>query len=179
MTDGALILVVDDNEMNRDVLARRLQRQKYAVEVAENGEQALNMLQARPYDLILLDIQMPVLNGYDVLERVKADDTLRDIPVIMITAVDDLDSVVKCIELGAEDYLFKPFNPVLLRARVGASLERHRRRSSRPELKPVLTDLTATLERLQAGNLDADQMTLVNQLMEDTRRIAQLLNIEE
>ena len=116
----ALILVVDDNEMNRDMLSRRLKRQDYEVIVAEDGEQALSMVREHPFDLVLLDIMMPNISGYEVLERLKQDDETRHIPVIMISAVDDLDSVVRCIELGAEDYLFKPFNPVLLKARVGA-----------------------------------------------------------
>ena len=125
MSEGK-ILVVDDNEMNRDMLSRRLQRQKYDVDVAENGVSAIEMMRGAPYDLVLLDIMMPKMNGYEVLETVKADGDLKDIPIIMISAVDDLDSVVKCIEMGAEDYLFKPFNPVLLKARVGASLDKKR-----------------------------------------------------
>ena len=118
------ILVVDDNEMNRDMLSRRLHRLGHEVAVAEDGERALEVMREQSFDLVLLDIMMPKMNGYEVLEQAKADDALRRIPVIMISAVDDLDSVVKCIELGAEDYLFKPFNPVLLKARVGASLEK-------------------------------------------------------
>jgi DNA-binding response OmpR family regulator len=120
-----MILVVDDNEMNRDMLARRLKRQGYTVEMAEDGQMALDMLAEKDYGLVLLDIMMPRLNGYEVLEQIKADSRLRRLPVIMISAVDDLDSVVKCIELGAEDYLFKPFNPVLLKARVDASMRRN------------------------------------------------------
>lgn len=119
-----LVLVVDDNEMNRDMLARRLKRQNLDVEVVENGQRALEVMQYKPFDLVLLDIMMPGMSGYDVLSTLKSDPHLRNIPVIMISAVDDLDSVVKCIEMGAEDYLFKPFNPVLLKARVSASLER-------------------------------------------------------
>lgn len=126
MADTAKILVVDDNEMNRDMLSRRLRRQKHDVVVAEDGQQALDMVQAQDFDLILLDIMMPNISGYDVLEQVKNDPQKNYIPIIMISAVDDLDSVVKCIELGAEDYLFKPFNPVLLKARVNASLRKNR-----------------------------------------------------
>ncbi|NWG17238.1 MAG: response regulator [Chloroflexi bacterium] len=124
--EDALILVVDDNEMNRDMLSRRLERQGYRPMLAEDGLQALEMVRAHSFDLILLDIMMPRLNGYQFLEQVKADAVLRHIPVIVISAVDDLDSVVKCIEMGAEDYLFKPFNPILLKARIGASLEKKR-----------------------------------------------------
>jgi class 3 adenylate cyclase len=121
---GAFLLVVDDNEVNRDILARRLARQGYAVTTAEHGRAALARLAERPYDLVLLDVMMPELNGYQVLQRMKADRSLRHIPVIMISALDEVDSVVRCIELGAEDYLPKPFNPVLLRARLEACLEK-------------------------------------------------------
>ena len=130
MTDeGPALLVVDDNEDNRYTLIRRLKREGYGnLAVAENGQQALDLLNERRFDLVLLDIMMPVMNGYEVLERIKSDMQLRDIPVIMISAVDELDSVVRCIELGAEDHLPKPFNAVLLKARVGASLEKKRLR---------------------------------------------------
>jgi phosphoserine phosphatase RsbU/P len=122
------LLVVDDNEMNRDMLSRRLRRLGYEVDVACDGAEALGLLSADSHDVLLLDIMMPGLDGYQVLERVKADAALRDLPVIMISALDDVDSVVRCIELGADDHLPKPFNPVILRARVGACLEKKRLR---------------------------------------------------
>jgi adenylate cyclase len=126
-TAEAALLVVDDNEDNRYALTRRLVREGYAsVATAVDGGQALALLRSKPFDLVLLDIMMPNVNGYEVLAQMKGDDRLRHIPVIMISAVDEIDSVVKCIELGAEDYLPKPFNPTLLRARIGASLERKR-----------------------------------------------------
>lgn len=125
---SGVILVVDDNENNRDLLARRLSRQGHQVTTAETGRQALELLNREKFDLIVLDIMMPEMNGYEVLEYLKAHPGLRHIPVIMISAIDDLDSIARCIELGAEDYLFKPFNPVLLKARVGASLEKKRLR---------------------------------------------------
>ncbi len=119
------LLVVDDNETNRYTLIRRLRRDGYSdIEEAENGRQALEMLRLRRFDLVLLDITMPEMNGYDVLAQVKSDMDLRDIPVIMISALDEMESVVRCIELGAEDYLPKPFDAVLLKARVSASLEK-------------------------------------------------------
>ena len=125
------ILVVDDNDDNRYTLTRRLKRLGYGdVDIAENGRIALEKIEQRPFDLVLLDIMMPEINGYEVLERIKADEALRHIPVIMISAVDEIDSVVKCIEMGAEDYLSKPFNPVLLAARVGATLEKKKLRDS-------------------------------------------------
>jgi serine phosphatase RsbU (regulator of sigma subunit) len=122
------LLVVDDNEANRDMLARRLSHEGYRVETAEHGRKALEMIKSQPVDLVLLDVMMPEMNGYEVLEQLKADSTLRDIPVIMISALDEIESVVRCIEMGAEDYLSKPFNPVLLRARVTACLEKKRLR---------------------------------------------------
>jgi adenylate cyclase len=125
--DQSALLVIDDNEDNRYTLSQRLKRQGYAnVTTAKDGIEGLDLLRSRPFDLVLLDIMMPGLNGYQVLEQLKADDRLRHVPVIMISAVDELDSVIRCIELGAEDYLPKPFNPTLLRARVGACLEKKR-----------------------------------------------------
>jgi len=123
----AALLVVDDIDDNRFALTRRLAREGYPnLATADNGRQALEMLNSKPFDLVLLDIMMPDMNGYEVLAQMKADGKLRHIPVIMISAVDEVESVVRCIELGAEDYLPKPFNPTLLRARVGACLERKR-----------------------------------------------------
>ncbi len=116
------ILVVDDNEMNRDMLSRRLERRGYAVATAEDGRRALAMIEDGAFDLVLLDIMMPEVNGYEVLERLKADGARRHIPVIMISAVDEMESVVRCIKLGAADYLPKPFDVTLLQARVEASL---------------------------------------------------------
>jgi adenylate cyclase len=127
--DACSLLVVDDNEDNRFALTRRLAREGYTdIATAENGRQALDLLRSRPFDLVLLDIMMPELNGYQVLERLKADESLRHIPVIMVSAVDEFDSVIHCIELGAEDYLPKPFNATLLKARLGACLEKKRLR---------------------------------------------------
>ncbi|WP_298932351.1 SpoIIE family protein phosphatase [uncultured Ramlibacter sp.] len=122
------LLVVDDNEMNRDLLSRRLQRQGFLVELAQDGQQALEAIAAQAFDLILLDIMMPVMNGYDLLERLKADPALRHIPVIMITAIDDAESIARCIDMGAEDHLPKPFNPAILRARVDSALAKKRLR---------------------------------------------------
>jgi sigma-B regulation protein RsbU (phosphoserine phosphatase) len=120
------VLVVDDTDVNRDLLARRLRALGHEVTIAENGRRALELLSERDFDLVLLDIMMPELDGYQVLERIHGDEDMRHVPVIMISAVDEVESVVRCIELGAADYLPKPFNPVLLRARVGATLERKR-----------------------------------------------------
>ncbi len=122
------VLIVDDNEMNRDMLSRRLEKQGHTIAAAENGRRALDLLRAEPFDLVLLDVMMPEMNGYQTLEAIKSDSLLRHVPVIMISAVDEVESVVRCIEMGAEDYLPKPFNPVLLRARIGAVLEKKRLR---------------------------------------------------
>jgi adenylate cyclase len=120
------ILVVDDNTTNRDLLFRRLSHDGHYVARAASGRRALEILEVEDFDLILLDLLMPGLNGFQVLELLKADDRLHDIPVIMISGLQETDSVIRCIEAGAEDYLAKPFNPVLLRARISACLERRR-----------------------------------------------------
>jgi serine phosphatase RsbU (regulator of sigma subunit) len=126
--DAARILIVDDTESNRDLLSRRLEKQGHVVAAVEGGAAALERLRAEPFDLVLLDIMMPDMNGYEVLERLKADRDLRHLPVIMITAITEMESVVRCIELGAEDHLPKPFNATLLRARIESSLARKRLR---------------------------------------------------
>jgi putative two-component system response regulator len=120
------LLVVDDNENNRDMLSRRLMRLGYVVHTAEDGLAALKMMASVKFDLVLLDVMMPGLDGYEVLQRMKSDENLRDIPVLMISALQEIESIVRCITLGAEDYLPKPFDPVLLKARVGACLEKKR-----------------------------------------------------
>ena len=127
---AARILVVDDQPENCAVLVRRLEREGHSCVSLHDGETALARLDAEPFDLVLLDIMMPGIDGREVLRRIKADEELRHIPVIMISALDQLESVVQCIERGAEDYLPKPFNPVLLRARIGASLDRKRLRDA-------------------------------------------------
>lgn len=132
------VLVVDDVENNRDVLSRRLERQGYSVATAENGRQALVRLRGETFDLVLLDIMMPQMDGYEVLQHLKADEALRHIPVIMISALSELDSVVRCIGMGAEDYLPKPFEPTLLKARLGACLEKKRARDREQELAAAL-----------------------------------------
>lgn len=118
------ILVADDDEGNRTMLGRRLTRLGYQVTLAENGRAALESLRTGRFDLLLLDIQMPELNGYEVLEQMKADPALRDIPVVVLSASDENERVARCVEMGAEDYLPKPFDPVLLQARIGACLEK-------------------------------------------------------
>ncbi len=130
----ARLLVADDNKVNRLLLGRSLEQQGHRVATAENGRIALEMLRADPYDLLLLDIEMPEMDGFQVLEQLTADRALRDLPVIVTSSLEGLENVVRCIELGAEDYLAKPVNPVLLRARIGASLEKKRLRDQQKEL---------------------------------------------
>jgi adenylate cyclase len=132
--DSSHILVVDDNKMNRLLLARGLEQQGHRVSFAENGRQALEMLHGGCFDLVLLDVLMPEMDGYQVLGQLTADSELKNVPVIMVSAVGELDSVVKCIEMGADDYLPKPINPVLLKARIGSSLEKKRLRDQQREL---------------------------------------------
>jgi class 3 adenylate cyclase len=117
------ILVVDDNAANRDLLGRRLERAGHQVTEADGGVAALELLERESFDLVLLDLIMPEVTGYEVLTRMKSQPATADIPVIMISAIDDLDSIVRCIEAGAVDYLPKPFDPTLLYARIGATLE--------------------------------------------------------
>src|SRR5919202_1580738 len=122
----ASVLVVDDDAINRMLLARTLEHDGHCVRVAENGRRALEMLRARQFDVVLLDVLMPELDGCEVLEQIEGDEALRHIPVIMVSAIDEIDTVVRCIETGAWDYLQKPFDPVLLRARLRACLGRKR-----------------------------------------------------
>ena len=122
------ILVVDDDAANRDVLSRRVRSQGAEVEVAASGREALEILRAGEFDVVLLDVMMPDMNGYQVLREMKADTSLRDVPVVMISALNQVESTVRCIQLGAEDYLTKPFDPTLLRARLGACIEKKRLR---------------------------------------------------
>jgi class 3 adenylate cyclase len=128
------ILIVDDNKVNRLLLARTLEKMGHTMSFAENGRQALDMLHAESFDLMILDVLMPELDGFQVLEQVVADQHLRNIPVIMASSSDELDMVVRCIEIGAEDYLHKPVNPVLLKARINASLEKKRLRDQQRDL---------------------------------------------
>jgi len=177
--DGPALLVVDDNDDNRYTLTRRLTREGYTnLTTATNGREALDLLQSKPFDLILLDIMMPDMNGYEVLERMKAGGELHNIPVIMISALSEIDSVIRCIELGAEDYLPKPFNPTLLRARVGASLEKKRLRD---DVKASLARLEQEMDaarKLQLGMLPLyfpactpEQPVEIHALMETARQV--------
>ena len=154
--EGGRILIVDDNRMNRLKLSMSLTQQGYQVATAESGPQALDMLASDPMDVVLLDILMPEMDGHQVLKRIKDDPKLRDIPVIVISALDEYDSVVRCIEMGAEDYLPKSFDPVLLHARLSASLQRKKLRDLekkylQQEMMLRQSEKLATLGKLSAG----------------------------
>ena len=146
MNVAAKILVVDDTEMNRDMLSTLVEADGHKAFLAENGRLALESIKTNSFDLILLDVMMPEMNGYQVLELLKADADLRAIPVIVLSALDEIGSVVRCIELGAEDYLPKPFDPVLLRARIGACLEKKQLRDQEVRLRSELENWNKTLE---------------------------------
>ena len=155
------ILIVDDNRVNSLLLSRGLEQQGHTVVFAKHGREALDLLRGRHFDLMLLDVLMPELDGYQVLAELKLDPHLRDLPVLMTSSLDELDSVVKCIEMGAEDYLNKPINPVLLNARITASLEKKRLRDRQRELigkfatREVAEDLLTSGFSLGGKHLDA------------------------
>ena len=158
------LLVVDDNRVNRLLVGRTLEQFGHRVAFAENGRLALEMLRTRPADLVLLDIEMPEMDGYQMLEALQADPKLRDIPIVMMSSLDEVDSVARCIEMGAEDYLFKPVNGILLRARVAASLEKKRLRDQQRELfrkfatAEVAEELLVTGFALGGKHVDATVM---------------------
>lgn len=145
---AARVLVVEDNRLNRMKLVRAVEELGHQVEAAEDGASALEMLADHPFDAVLLDIVMPGMDGLEVLSRMKADPRLRDIPAVVISSLEESDSAVRCIEMGAEDYLTKPFDPVLLRARLRSSL----RRKQLTDLEAALRDQEklASLGRLAA-----------------------------
>ena len=144
--DKATILVVDDNELNRDVLHALIMALGHVPLLAENGLYALTQMEKQPPDLVLLDILMPEMDGYKVLNHMKNDSFLRNIPVIIISAVNEMESVVQCIEMGADDYMVKPFDPTLLGARIGACLEKKRLRDQKDNYFKQIEDYNLKLE---------------------------------
>ncbi len=175
-TVPARILVVDDNEGNREVLRRRLQREGYAVELAVDGESALALVASAPFDLVLLDVLMPGLDGHAVLERLKGSDATHDIPVIMISALDDMASIVRCVEAGAEDYLPKPFDPVLLRARIGASLEKKRLRDVEREYLAKVGEVIGAATAVEAGTYRPGTLSDIAQRDDSLGRLARVFD---
>ncbi len=172
VTRASSLLVVDDNSMNRIMLSRYISKLGYQAALVENGRQALDKLQGEPFDLVLLDVEMPEMDGYQVLEQLKADTRLRDIPVIMISAVEELESVVKCIELGAQDYLPKPFNPVLLRARLTACLERKRLRDQEIDYLQQVGRVTAAAAAVRAGTFQPESLDEVARRSDELGQLA-------
>jgi signal transduction histidine kinase len=159
-----VLLIVDDDPINRDVLTRRLARQGHIVRSASSGMDALRMMREEAFDLMLLDVVMPGMDGYEVLRELQLDERLRKVPVIMISVVSEMQSVVRCIEAGAEDYLAKPFNPTLLNARIGASLDKKRGRDRESAL---LEQVQANYRRLQELEQLRDDMR--NMIVHDLR----------
>lgn len=172
----ARILVVDDQEDNRAVLERRLRRQGHTVQSAHGGHAALALLAREPFDLVLLDVLMPDLDGYAVLERLKAGPATRDIPVIMISALDDIRSVVRCIERGAEDHLPKPFDPILLRARISACLEKKRLRDGELEYLREVGHVIEAATAVEAGRYDPGALAPVARRDDALGRLARVFN---
>ena len=148
VTSG-LLLVVDDDEANRDVLSRRLTQQGHEVVTASSGRDALALLQVQAFDVVLLDVMMPDMDGYEVLGRIKSDERLQRTPVVMISALNEVQSVIRCIEAGADDYLAKPFDSMLLRARIAASLEAKRGRDRELILFEQLNRSYARLQEVE------------------------------
>ena len=149
--DSSRVLIADDNKVNRLLLSRSVELLGHRVMLAENGRIALEKLQSEPFDLLLLDIEMPELDGFAVLEQLKADPQLREMPVIVTSSVEGLDNVVRCINLGAEDYLHKPVNQVLLKARIGASLGKKRLRDQQKAMVRRFVTSEVADDMLESG----------------------------
>ena len=152
------VLVADDDMVNRLLLARGLERDGHRVRAVANGLEALEALRDGLFDCVLLDVLMPGMDGYQVLERIRSQPKFRHIPVIMISALEDVDSVVRCIEMGAEDYLPKPFDPVLLRARINAGLARKRLHDLEQEYLEQVGHVVAAAADVEAGRFESRQL---------------------
>ena len=163
------VLIADDEPFNVDFLEQELEELNYDTLSAGNGEEALTLIRSQAPDLVLLDIMMPVMDGFAVLAHMKADPTLRNIPVIIISAMNDLESVVKGIEYGAEDYLSKPFEPVLLQARLSSSLEKKRLRDEQRRLIRTFTDRDVAEELIRQGFSLGGKYTHISAMYTDIR----------
>ncbi|MBI3151664.1 MAG: response regulator [Chloroflexi bacterium] len=177
--EPARLLVVDDNSVNRMVLSRSLEQEGHLVETAENGQEGLEKFRTGTFDLMLLDIEMPIMNGFEVLESCLNDVDLRQIPIIMTSAMDELDAVVKCVELGAEDYLTKPINPILLRARVNASLEKKRLRDEQRKLFRTFATKEVAEELLRTGFSLGGKQVIASVLFADIRSFTTIAENQE
>ena len=154
------ILVVDDLALNRDLLARRIQRLGHEAGIAVNGRDALDQLDQQDWDLVLLDITMPEMDGYETLSRIRASPQSAQLPVVMVSAIDETESVVRCLELGADDYLPKPFNPVVLQARIESSLAKKRLQDHKSQLLQALSRELQIGQRIQQGFLPMELPSL-------------------
>ena len=160
--DAGVVLVVDDSVVNRKLLERHLRTEGHEALLAGDGEEALAMLaepRDRPIDVVLLDLVMPGLDGFATLERIKADDATNHLPVIVISALDETDSVARCIQMGATDYLPKPFAAPILRARLNASLAEKRLRDLEREYLEQVTKVTDAAVAVEAGEFEAGSLS--------------------
>jgi DNA-binding response OmpR family regulator len=173
-SSGGSILVIDDEEANRALLERRLARQGYSLLFAATGEAGLATAARQPVDVILLDVWLPGLSGYGVLARLKSDETLREIPVLIITAVDDPQSVTRCLALGADDYLAKPYDPVVLGARVRACLAKKRAREFDVAYLRCVARVTAAALAVESGQFTAESLDEVAQRSDALGNLARL-----
>jgi DNA-binding response OmpR family regulator len=168
------LLVVDDNKTNREMLGYALKLEGHTVIMAENGRQALELIQTAPFDLVLLDIMMPEIDGYQVLQMLKAEPAYRHIPVIVISAVEETEGAIRCIGLGAEDYLPKPFDLVLLRARINASLEKKRLRDQEIQYLQQVSRLTTAAAEVEAGTFNPDSLSDVAARSDELGQLARV-----
>jgi two-component system cell cycle response regulator len=183
---GGQILVVDDNRMNRIMLTRSLEQQGHQVTSADHGRLALELLRSQAFELVLLDIVMPEMDGYQVLAEIKGDEQLHGVPVLMISALDETENVVRCLEVGAEDFLPKPFDPMLLRARVESALEKKRLRQQVSGLMGCAASLAEAASHISSGTFDPttlDDLTSredeCGQLARTLQQLAQTINLSK
>jgi CheY-like chemotaxis protein len=173
-TGSASVLVVDDDPVNRLLLSRDLEREGHRVTAVDDGCSALEALRAEPFDVVLLDVLMPELDGRETLARIAQDDELRHLPVIMISALDDIESVVRCIELGAADYLPKPFDPVLLRARINGCLTKKRLHDLEREYIEQVGYVVDAATAVEEGTFDPDSLDTVAARADALGRLARV-----
>lgn len=170
------ILVVEDTDVNRVLLRRRLEKQGFDVTEAADGRIALDLVQRSKFDLVLLDIMMPEVGGYEVLEQLKADPDTAALPVIMISAIDEMASVVRCIEAGAEDYLTKPYDTVLLQARINACLDKRRLRDQEVAYLKAVASLTNAAAAIEQGQFDRASLAGVSARDDELGRLARVFD---
>lgn len=173
-TTPGTILVVDDDLLNRTILATNLQESNYQVETAENGREALELLDRQPFDVVLLDLLMPEMDGYQVLEKMKAHVSWRNIPVIIVSSLDEMDSILRCIEMGATDYLPKPFDARLLHARLNASLASKRLHDMELEYIDQVTHVTQAAGAVETGTFQVESLDRVAARPDSLGRLARV-----